>query len=76
MSAEVIGSMSFTEAAYKVLKYSKMPLKPTEVVEIAIKKGFIVTNSKRPGATMAARLWGDRERFVSVGGGRWTIKID
>jgi hypothetical protein len=66
--------MSFSNAAYKVLKSSKTPLKPTEVVKIAIEKGFIETNSKRPGATMAARLWGDKKRFVSVGSGKWTIK--
>jgi hypothetical protein len=76
MSPKVGGEMRFNDAAYKVLKSSRMPLTPTEVAQIAIEKGFIKTNSKRPGATMAARLWGDKERFVSVGDGRWTIKKD
>lgn len=69
----VKGKMSFSDAAYKVLKSEKKPLSPTEVVELAIRRRLIETESKRPGATMAARLWSD-DRFVSVGAGKWTLK--
>jgi len=67
------GKLSFSDAAYEVLKAEKKPLSPTEVVELAIKKKLIGTESKRPGVTMAARLWSD-ERFVSAGSGKWTLK--
>lgn len=40
MSAKIIGAMSFSDAAYKVLKSSKTPLKPTKIAEIAIEKGL------------------------------------
>ena len=70
-----LGKLSFTEAAYQVLKSEKKPLTPTEVVKIAIKRKLIVSNSKRPAATMAGRLYSNRgKRFESVGSGRYVIK--
>lgn len=69
---KVQGQMSFSNAAYKLLQLAKTPLTPTEIVEKAIKKGLITTNSKRPGATMAGRLWSDK-RFVSAGNGKWKL---
>jgi len=69
----VKGKMSFSDAAYEVLKSENRPLSPTEVVALAIKRKLIGTESKRPGATMAARLWSD-DRFVSVGSGKWNLK--
>lgn len=73
MTARTLGRMSFANAAYEVLKSAKKPLTPTRVVQEALKRGLIETNSKRPGATMAARLWLD-PRFVSAGSGKWTLK--
>jgi len=71
--ANVLGQMSFSDAAYEVLKSGKRPLTPTDIAQEAIKKGLLRTNSKRPGATMAARLRSDK-RFVSAGSGKWTLK--
>lgn len=68
------GRMSFSDAAYEILKSAKTPLGPKEVVDKAIKKGLIVTKSKRPAATMAGRLWSDK-RFVSVGSGKWSLRV-
>ena len=67
------GKMSFSNAAYEILKTSKVPLKPTEIADKALQKGLILTQSKRPGATMAGRLWSD-ERFVNAGSGTWKLR--
>ncbi len=67
------GKMSFSNAANEILKNSKTPLTPTEIADKAIQKGLIITQSKRPGATMAGRLWFDK-RFTSAGSGKWTLK--
>lgn len=65
--------MSFSNAAYEILKSEKRPLSPKEVWELATKKGLVATEGKTPRASMAARLWSDK-RFVSSGSGKWTIK--
>ena len=67
------GKMSFSNAAYEVLKTERKPLSPKQVIELAIKKGLIVTEGKTPRSSMAARLWAG-ERFVSAGGGKWELK--
>jgi hypothetical protein len=67
--------MSFTDAACAVLKSAEKPLKPKEILEIALKRKLIITNSKRPDATMAARLFTNRGKlFESVGSGRYVLK--
>lgn len=71
--AKIEGVMSFGNAAREILKTSKKPLGPIEIVNEAIKMGLIVTHSKRPGATMAGRLWSDK-RFVSAGNGKWKLQ--
>ena len=71
--AKILSKLSFSDAAYEILKAQKQPLTPSEIVDIAIRKGLIITNSKRPGGTMAARVWADK-RFVSAGNGRWTLE--
>ena len=72
---KILGKMSFTEAAHEVLKREKRPLGPKEITDIAIKQKLIVTNSKRPAATMAGRLYSNRGKlFESVGSGRYIIK--
>jgi len=68
------GEMSFSDAAYEILKSEKHPMGPTDIVEKAIEKGLIKTNSKRPGATMAGRLWSDK-RFISAGSGTWKLSV-
>jgi len=72
--AKVAGRMSFSDAAYRILKYAKIPLTPTEIADRAVKKGLIMTSSKRPGATMGGRLRYDK-RFVSASSGKWTLKV-
>lgn len=71
--ARIKGKMSFSNAAYEILKSEKKPLSPKEVFELAIKKGLITSEGKTPKASMAARLWSDK-RFVSAGSGKWTLK--
>ena len=70
--AKIEGQMSFSNAAYEVLKTSKVPLSPKEIVDEAIEKGLITTHSKRPEATMAGRLWANK-RFIRVGNGKWKL---
>ena len=70
---KVKGKLSFTKASYEVLKAAKNPLSPNEIVNLAISQGLIKTESKRPGATMAGRLWSN-DQFVSAGSGKWTLK--
>ena len=67
------GKMCFSDAAYEILITSRTPLKPTKISDKAIQKGLIITHSKRPGATMAARLWSDK-RFISAGNGKWKLR--
>lgn len=70
-----VGQMTFGDAAYKILETMKTPLRPIEIVDIAIEKGYIEPDSKRPSGTMAARLATDtRKRFISAGSGRWKLK--
>jgi len=70
--AKIEGEMSFSSAAYEVLKTSETPLSPKEIVDKAIEKGLITTHSKRPAATMAGRLWANK-RFLSAGNGKWKL---
>ena len=69
----VLGRMSFRDAAYEILKSSKKPLGPSDIAREAIKRKLIKTNSKRPGGTMGARVRSDK-RFVSAGSGKWTLR--
>ena len=71
--ALIEGKMSFSNAAYEILKTSRKPLTPTEIVELAIGRGLIKTRSSRPGGTMASRVWADK-RFVSAGSGKWKLE--
>lgn len=70
-----VGKLSFTQAALEVLNTENKPLKPSEIVDIALKRKLIVTKSKRPSATMAGRLYTNRGKlFESVGSGRYVTK--
>ena len=46
----------FKEAAYKVLKEAKKPMRSDEITRIALKKGFLNTIGKTPEATMNVQL--------------------
>ncbi|MDP2731363.1 MAG: winged helix-turn-helix domain-containing protein [Dehalococcoidales bacterium] len=65
---------SYTKAAIEILKTEKKPLGPKEVVDIALKRKLIISNSKRPAATMAGRLYSNRGKwFESDGAGRYFL---
>ena len=67
------GKYSFSNAAYFLLRENGRPMFPSAITKEALAKGLIKTSSKRPEATMGARIRGDG-RFETVGGGRWKIK--
>jgi len=71
--SKVKGKLGFSDAAYKILKAGSKPLSPLEITKLAIAKGLIKTESKRPEATMGARLGADN-RFVKVSRGKWRLK--
>jgi hypothetical protein len=52
----VVGEMSMTDAAIKVLKDARGPLHAKEVYARAARRKLIATNGKTPEQTMAARL--------------------
>jgi restriction system protein len=49
-------NLSMREAAEKILRETGKPLKPEQIVQIALKRRLITTKGKTPEATMAARL--------------------
>jgi DNA-directed RNA polymerase delta subunit len=73
MSKPRRGTMSFSDAAYNILKSAKAPMTPTQIAQQAVEMRLVVTNSVRPDATMASRMRND-ERFVRVGDGNWKLK--
>lgn len=67
------GRLSFTDAAYEVLKDQGRSITLSEITDLAISQGLIKTESKRPKATMGARLRNDK-RFIRAGEGKWTLR--
>jgi len=66
--------MTWAEAAYEVLKRAREPLKPSEIVEQAVRFGFI---EKKPQANvqMASSIRQDgQDRFFSIGKGRYGLR--
>jgi len=72
--------MTFTEAAFKVLKQTRKALSADEITSIAINQAMISTLGKTPSATMAARLYvdiktnGDKSKFEKVSRGRFALR--
>ncbi|TVZ41361.1 putative NUDIX family phosphoesterase [Alteromonadaceae bacterium 2753L.S.0a.02] len=70
----------FLRAAYRVLELNGTPKTAAEIVDIAIKKGFLVTQGKTPGHTMRARLSDEIRRsgtssiFLRVGPNRFALR--
>jgi hypothetical protein len=68
--------MKLTDAAEKVLRKFGQPMHSTEIVEYALKQGWITPKGKTPDHSLQAALWTDIERngsgsrFRMVGKGR------
>ncbi|MCX6759005.1 MAG: winged helix-turn-helix domain-containing protein [Candidatus Nealsonbacteria bacterium] len=74
--------LSKTEAAYKILKDYKKPLHVKDIIEIAIKKGLIITKGKTPEATLRVDMSLENKRrkkqkkeirFYPLGEGVWGL---
>ncbi len=49
--------LSYTDAAYEILKHTNEALSSVELVDIALTKGILETKGKTPEATMGASLY-------------------
>ena len=73
-------SLSFKDAAHKVLKIENRPLHTEDITDIALKKGLLKTTGKTPTATMGAQLYTDirasqdRSVFVQLGKSRFGLR--
>jgi len=75
-----MGTTSFIDAAYQILKQADKPLRSGEITSIALTQGLISTLGKTPSATMSAQLYvdikkkGDGSRFVKADRGKFGLK--
>ena len=73
-------TMTFTDAAYRILKDNKEPMHYKKITEQALKRDYIETEGKTPEATMTARISheikkkGEKSRFVRAGRGIYGLK--
>ena len=73
-------NMTFSEAAYQVLKQVGKPLNANEITAVALKQGIVSTAGKTPSATMGARLYvdvkrkGNDSKFVKVNRGKFALR--
>jgi len=66
--------MTWADAANEVLKRAREPLKPSEIVQQAVRLNFI-TKKRQANVQMAASIRQDsRRRFFSIGKGRYELK--
>lgn len=71
--------LSYTDAAYEILKQTNEALSSVELVDIALTKGTLETKGKTPEATMGASLYlecqrrNNESRFVKVGRDKWAL---
>lgn len=69
------------DAALRVLQESKGPFSPSEIADIATKKGYWKTRAQNPAASISGaistenRRLGAQSRFRSAGQGRWTLRV-
>lgn len=69
--------MTILEAAEKTLRAVGRPLHSTEIVEYAVRRGWITPRGKTPDHSVQAALWQDihengaASKFVTVGPGRF-----
>ncbi len=64
---------TFIYAAFHILKNNKSGLTPKEIVDRAINLKLIVTESKRPEATLSVKLHND-PRFMKLRRGLWVLR--
>lgn len=73
-------TMTFIDAAYRVLKENEEPMHYKEITQQALNKGYMETEGKTPEATMSARISrdiknnGEKSRFVRVKRGTYGLK--
>lgn len=71
--------LSYTDAAYEILKNTNEALSSVELVDIALTKKLIETEGKTPEATMWSALYlegqrkGNKSRFVQIGKDNWAL---
>lgn len=71
--------LSFSNAAYEILKHTNEALSSIELVDIALSKGLIETKGKTPEATMSSALYlegqrkGNKSRFILIGKDKWAL---
>lgn len=74
--------LSKTNAAFEILRESKKPMTPREIIKMALGRGMIKTRGKTPDATLAVDLLletrrrasrGAPQRFVRVGPALWGL---
>lgn len=75
----MVKKLSYTNAAYKILKNTNEALSSVELVDIALAKNLIETKGKTPEATMWSSLYlegqrkGNKSRFIQVGKDKWAL---
>jgi len=68
--------MTFKDAAERVLRTVGKPMHSPEIVEYALKRGWVVSSGKTPDHTLQGAIWSDikkngsKSRFRMVGQGR------
>lgn len=73
-----MSTLSFKEAAIKILQESKHPMSPNDIYRIAAEQKLVKTSGKTPEATMGAQIYTDIKKnganspFVQVGKGLFT----
>lgn len=71
----IMPTLSFKEAAIKILRESKIPLSVSEIYAEAAKQGLVKTVGETPEASMGAQIYvdikknGEKSAFVKVGRG-------
>src|SRR3990167_5274768 len=71
--------LSFSDAAYEILRQTNEALSSVELVDIALLKGLIETKGKTPEATMWSVLYlegqrnGTKSRFILIGKDKWAL---
>lgn len=72
-------SLSFKEAAKKILEASGTAMSAAEITELALQQSLISTEGKTPSATMAAQIYTDilnnpNSEFVKVDAGQFSLR--
>lgn len=75
-----VGAMSCLEATYKYLKECGTGMRPEDIAQVIIARGWWVTNGKTPGNTVSAQITteikrdGDKSRFVRVAKNTFAVR--